>query len=210
MSEILSGIRAPTDNLYKFIAIGGIVLIGYAVFQWSTVSESLDNEYRNYREMSIQSDIRVAEIAQMRWLEGDLDVEEFSLENEEFILSTRGLSLLEPDSARSLEDVKALVRAQISAERVDRLRQEIAAYTNRLAATDAPSREAVAALGREHEERKQVFARQLHFVKWFVAIGAAISLAGFILWWFCFQRFQDIILRSEATKAGDARPKYMP
>lgn len=186
---MIEPLKPPTDNLYKFIALAGVVIFILSVvypFRWSMEVDQ--------RRLEVERDIEIAKFE---------TVEKKALEME--------LNL----ARRLAEQASRLLRAEITKseksggstrainETIDRLKKESSSF-------EAKARELSEKLsvsGRNTIERTYKLKLWKYYDGYATflfqvgsigsTVGFILAVLGFYLWYVKLQRYQDVILKSQ-------------
>lgn len=163
----------PTDNLYKFMALSGMGIVGFAVwFRWKRLQSFADG----LSKARIENSGLMTELEQIH--------ESLSIQSE------------------LAEDLRRTIEEEGKSDDVDeawrqRRNNDITRVETRLEDHEARLSAVAAALGRSSETTKSILAHQEQF-QWLhgatlglALVGVALSCCGFTLWYFKLQWYQD-------------------
>ncbi len=170
--------RPPTDNLYKFLAITGLLVLATCIGI---------NEHRNY--------IHSVENAQIRVGKETID-RKLAQETEEI---DRVVSSVQANIARAKNSPE-----QLDHEAIDQLRDEIEEL-RRIAFKQSSSDwlvkdSSALRLKSELADASVAATRSMNiWLIFFGLVGLLSTLSGFVLWYYKLQRHQDRIIATEAS-----------
>jgi hypothetical protein len=179
--------KVPTDNLYKFMALSGIVLLVASAFPryWQAKLE--------FELIRAQGEKRKG-IKKKDWASADVDY-----------LLTKSNKLKEETS--KWKEAKDLAAAE--PQLIEKKRQEIRTDAYEIKAVNTEIRRLyrdseIAAIEvktkeKEISQRLDVIRRLKYVIaggKW---VGAILSVSGFLLWYHKLQKYQDKIVKKQAT-----------
>lgn len=195
----MQNLQPPTDNLYKFVALTGVVLAITALLWPTTIFYSL-----RLREFEYSAQMAAAradfEVWQGMEAHSDLQLEQ----NAENKLLLKQFMAEHP--AESLPaDVRELSKQEVL--RVDQEKKDLIAAREKNFDRAAAADKALGALEAKRQE--------IDFLKWtaratlilaalLLLSGTALAVIGFRLWYYRVQVYQDKILVAEATAPKDA------
>ena len=222
----------PTDSLYKFIALFGIVLLGFGLWYPEKMFRAADADMREALKAQDLARIKVerkkAQVARimekLNAKTAELSAERKVLDEAKAELDSKNRALSE-ESARVANsqrknDLVALTR------RTKSVTSDTKAFVGKLNAyTDRVNRltdEKEALIPRQEEvldelasenvilktSTQAVESLTLQARSWFymqngsVVLGFVLIVLGFLLWQFRVQRYQDAILRRQANSNG--------
>ena len=169
----------PTDNLYKFLAIGGLLLTAFSI-----IYPFLLVDRERERLITLDHEDALMTIAQNRWKEDDkIEAQNLKFDNE--YIKVEGTNLPKQvglDIIRLEENNDAVMRAETA--KVD----EIVAndrYTGNL---------------EKHHAFKGMAISVICICT--AALGMWLTIYGFAMWYFRVQQYQDFLLKSEAERKG--------
>ena len=184
----------PSDSLYKFTAIGGLILVVFSLYvPWKMSSDLLIT----------MLDI---ELASRKWrLEAkylDRDMEE--------------IKELQQENERDFDELdKILTKSKaFSASQMKGFREREADALRRLKQIEGKRRELELILLQSNNTVSKVKvlssdASKLNWISWLTLwAGATLMVFGFSNWYFKFQVFQDRIIKSQAEQWISSTPKH--
>ena len=187
-------IKPPTDNLYKFAAVFGLILVvvGFVFPPWLFYRSSLE-----YLKSAAGKDDLAAhqKFAQVRYRVLSERWSQLALERARLQQRLNSLAQSERNSAASSERDKlesAIKEVRREAEALEDAYYEL---TLSLELKDAQVKQQETFS--TNETRNSRFVMVLGWILGF--IGLFFAFAGFIMWYLKVQRYQDRILRMQAT-----------
>ncbi len=186
----------PSDSLYKFTAIGGLILVVFSL----------------YVPWKMSSDLEIAlldiELASRKWrLEAkylDRDLEEIKEQQQE-----------RDRDSDELDKILTKSKKPFSASHMKMFRERDADTLRHLKQIEAKRRELELILAQSNNmvEKAKVFgsdASKLSWLSWLTFwIGANLMFFGFSNWYFKFQVFQDRIIKAQAEQWTAPRPERL-
>jgi hypothetical protein len=195
----------PTDSVYKFQAVAGIVLMLAA----AVLPRQYADSYRQKaREMQLASEKLKIEVTHL-----EKEIARQTQRLDYLHRSTKALDdsipTLNPRRKRD-RDVVA-VRMKLIAEQ----REEIDAAATKIDTATYEARLKTAALEGSYRETKDLQADAKEAIsesRFMLNLGASLSLIGFICWFWYVQRYQDEILKGQALalRANPRRQRSRP
>ncbi len=176
--------QLPTDNLYKFATLGGIVLLVFCVWSLRDNSVQMDRGMTSYNQVANELDA----------LLDDLDNDQAKLGVE--IARVNDLIT----EAKKPENVNNASKAQTAIEAY----QELAAANEVAHKKRFEARRAKANADTQSSDLKMLLeriSRELDQIFWLWVTGAAITASGISSWYFKHQRYQDALLRVQLDNA---------
>ncbi|MEM9019236.1 MAG: hypothetical protein AAGC44_01630 [Planctomycetota bacterium] len=155
--------RPPTDNLYKFAAIFGLVLVGFGTWLFNQQS----NRY-------IDAQVRASESLMETWIE---------------IYANEALRKLLQDQMVRVRNGDMIYGLSLKASELEGVNEEQVLAVRKF--------EFIGHASAIEIQRVEAYRFPIAAL---ISIGALLSGAGFSLWWFRVQRYQDIILRSQTEE----------
>jgi hypothetical protein len=195
----MHNLQPPTDNLYKFVALTGVVAALAALLWPTTVFYNL-----RIREFEFAAHTAAARAEFEVWQGAEINSNAQFQKNLESSLLLKQFMVEHPAEGLPA-DVRELSRQE--AIRIDREKRELVAAHDKIVEKAAAADRALGML----ESKRQ----EIGFLKWtatatatvavvlFIA-GVALAAVGFRLWYFRSQVHQDKILAAEAAKASTA------
>jgi len=182
--------KIPTDNLYKFLALSGLLLVGFSFYwpshqsdQWYARLDALNERIAvlNTRRDDVRRPFRQALVDQAAAIKVAID--------------TAKTKPLPPDFAAGMLATAQATKAQLEAEMLRMIDQ------------DRADKEELARITTEldvvHRIEKRDALRSDECT-WLSGIGAMMAFMGFLRWYTKIQKYLD---RSFASSATEAAPK---
>lgn len=185
----------PTDNLYKFLAIFGLIILVFSFYLEDRHLEELHNINKRMREFNIdhQGDKEFRD-----YLKSSMD----SMLNYQKSVYNKTYALLQDSKKRpvKLDELESL---KIEIENIKDLPEDIKRISDKwIDLNDAwliSAREAEKNLGdSDYVEKKAKYAR--FYAKYLRVIGSLSMVFGFILWYWKHQRYIDAKIKWEGQK----------
>jgi hypothetical protein len=185
MSEILESAKdlVPTDNLYKFMALFGLVLsVTSLILMWS--------EFRHNSEAINQLNINTAQVEAA-----------IQLRSKHITYLERTLNNFAPSSSQPITTMPA-TRNYTTVELMDMLAFKNAIIGPAIQEGDNITTQMAVLKANTDNIRYSISESDLIIVKYRHAVifGIGLSIFGFMLWYYRLQRYQDMMLRAEAIK----------
>lgn len=171
----------PTDNLYKFITLAGVVLMVFSLWLVRDNSIRMDEGVSRYNAKS-----------------GQFEASQTKLEDS---LAQFKATLTSLENAANRAQTPEDVRAN---------RDEIVRFKTDFQAAWGLKNEAVKAkidADNESDELKRLLSRasdDLVWSKWAYVAGAMLTLAGVLAWYLWHQRYQDALLKAQLVALQNA------
>jgi hypothetical protein len=186
----------PTENLYKFQALAGLACLLF--FSWFFLQRAEDAELL---ATQAENDQRVLEA------EENLLLETYTNRAIAYTNVSKELDALQTEIGQT----NALTMAQ--EKKFERLKAVLQDYSDSRKELHSKTHELI--INRVQSKNKAALAKvsinkaKRSFSLWwtFVLSSAAVSISGFVQWYWRVQVFQDRILRREAGEVAPKRPK---
>ncbi len=170
----------PTDNLYKFFAIAGLIIVGFSAYYTETLLRTLQAD-----GIDIATDLAVGKAEMEFW-----QSREKKLENITKNSIARQQSRRKPDPDK-LELTYSTQELKSIEDETERLRRD-------LRITDAKILGKLQKADKLTSQIKEIF----FFAKVLIGIGLILTTSGFCLWYLNVQKPLDIKLKNGALKEG--------
>lgn len=179
--------QLPTDNLYKFMTLGGIVIVVFYLWLIRDNSDRLDAALIRYNEAAGQFDV----------IQTDVEHQLERLQQQVDLVSKLNLDALKPGNSGNPATAQSAISefSKMHSQYAEALKRREEAYKARIDA--------------DHQgfTVKQVLERNradLNFAKIEFLSGCFLTLLGIVAWYTRHQRFQDqlIALQVEAARNG--------
>jgi hypothetical protein len=185
----MSIIQPPTDSLYKFMAVSGLLILGFSMI-WP--------ELRLY-ELEKQV-VELAGETKVLKIESDDLKDDWEIINTDTIELKALMRRIEKAQSR---DTKAEARASTLLEKRQRLREEHRKKVTLLQIKIEQSQTKFELQGLAETNIKRL-SRVMYMG---VTVGLILSFFGFILWYRKVQRWQDIAIRRAAVPEANHPPE---
>ncbi len=176
--------QLPTDNLYKFATLGGVLIMGFCLWTSRENSNLVDAQIIKFGQASGNFEL----------IRGEVEDDQTQVRDE--ITRVEGLveEALKPENATRVEQAKNAIEAFTQLKTaVNATRQK---YNDlKKAKTDTENQTTEMRLLRERLERDSYLTR------WLFIWGGLMALSGMSAWYFRHQRFQDELLKVQLENA---------
>ncbi len=168
----------PTDNLYKFLAIAGLIIVGFSMYYTETLLRTLERD-----NIDIATDLAVGK-AEMEFWQSRKE----KLENITKNSIAQQQSRHKPDSNK--------LKLPYSAQELKNIEDETEQLKRDLKITDAKI------LGKLQKTKQLTsqFKETFFFVKILIVIGLILTTLGFLLWYLKVQMLLDRKLKNAVFK----------
>jgi hypothetical protein len=185
--------QLPTDNLYKFMTLGGVFIMAFSIWVSRDITEQLGQGEIAYAQSSYNFD-RDADVVSRAT---DMLDQQVNRTNE----------LL--DEAKKPENINDRNRSQMAIEAYEETQKTLAEV--QLKRTEFLK---TASETKTQEVKLQVLLKKLSndvsLFRYFYLIGAAIASLGLTSWYFKHQRYQDELLRLQCENAKSPNSAITP
>ena len=168
----------PTDNLYKFLAIAGLIIIGVSVYHTETLLRTLETD-----SLNIATDLAVGKAEMEFW-----QSREKKLENITKNSIAQQQSRHKPDPEK-LELTYSIQELKSIEDETERLKRDLRITDAKIEGKLQKSKKLTAQL-----EKTFFFAKVL------IGIGFILTILGFGLWYYNVQRLLDLKLITAVLK----------
>ena len=185
--------QLPTDNLYKFMTLGGVFIMAFAIWVSRDISEQLGQGKIAYAQSLYNFD-RDADVVSSA---SDLLDQQI----------TRTRELL--NEAKKPENINDRDRSQMAIDAYEETQKTLDEVRLKRADFLKTTSEA-----KTQEVKLQVLldkvSYDLSFFRYFFLIGAATASFGLSSWYVKHQRYQDELLRLQCENAKSPNPTLIP
>ncbi|MFA0001589.1 hypothetical protein AB4428_25130 [Vibrio lentus] len=191
----------PTDNLYKFIALSGVFLFGFALYFITIKSDQLTTKIyitdsEDAVKLRVSNEILVREVSKL-----EVKVEEYKKNEEMYLYQIDEFSSLDLESIKQseLEQIKDVIlkyKEHINKEsEINKIRQELQAKNDESAYIAAKVE-----LASEHSRLKiKELKNYQNYATFLLFFSSLMAYGGFQAWYLKLQRYQDQIVKNQAT-----------
>lgn len=181
---MIETLKPPTDSLYKFLAI-----IGLVIFLASVTSPIIINRQLNNQTAEFVRDAKANNLQAEAWMSTWKRVEEHSPKVQE-VQQTLIEAKDSPDEKRVLQQAKNVAQRQ---------EELIALFNKQLADWEKESFQVE--YKQNLMEDTEIYARRIMGMCIIgVPVGLGLSIFGFVLWYRRAQRYEDLVLKSKVPE----------
>jgi hypothetical protein len=181
--SVLDTLTPPTDNLYKFIAIAGFILLLFCIVYPHVLSQQIQDV------LSLDKLDDVSTSAQMQLVGDKLEA-----------LLNRHYQIMESLSDSSKTNSPAYIATLTQEnESLKKMSDKLSDLNDAIEEEGKDRQDAIEA---KRQAALDEINYLLSFCQWMRFVGLFLMLLGFSLWYVKVQRFQDFVLERDARKAG--------
>ncbi|HFG2121887.1 TPA: hypothetical protein ACGF9M_003801 [Vibrio cholerae] len=196
----------PTDNLYKFIALSGVFLFGFALYFITVKSEQISTKiYITDAEDTVQLNVK-NKILNREVSELSLKVEEYKKSSDMYsekineFIGKDIVNFKKEDVDKMKKLMSEFKEHQSGGEEIENIIQELKAKID-----ESEYIKAKVKLANEHTSKKiKELDEYRKYAMFLLFFSSLMAYGGFQAWYLKLQRYQDQIVKNQATQQSES------